>query len=84
MLRTAYSKIFNIIMCYYTYTEEKKQQLLYFFFFCIFRFICNQMKKSFAFEKSLQTKDHGRYNETESVLPGIPFLEFLVLVSLHT
>lgn len=42
------------------------------------------MKKSFAFEKSLQTKDHGRYNETESVLPGIPFLEFLVLVSLHT
>lgn len=83
MLRTAYSKIFNIIMCYYTYTEEKKQQLLY-FFFCIFRFLCNQMKKSFAFEKSLQTKDHGRDNETESVLPGIPFLEFLVLVSLHT
>ena len=73
MLRTAYSKIFNIIMCYYTYTEKKKQQ-----------FLCNQMKKSFAFEKSLQTKDHGRDNETESVLPGIPFLEFLVLVSLHT
>lgn len=33
MLRTVYSKIFNIIMCYYTYTEKKKQQLLYFFFF---------------------------------------------------
>lgn len=83
MLRTAYSKIFNIIMCYYTYTEKKNSNYCT-FFFCIFRFLCNQMKKSFAFEKSLQTKDHGRDNETESVLPGIPFLEFLVLVSLHT
>lgn len=83
MLRTAYSKIFNIIVLLYIH-REKNSNYCTFFFFCIFRFLCDQMKKSFAFEKSLQTKDHGRDNETESVLPGIPFLEFLVLVSLHT
>lgn len=33
MLRTAYSKIFNIIMCYYTYTEKKTAIIVLFFLY---------------------------------------------------